>query len=159
MRAHLLRYECGVEVVGECASPKYSDDGFCDDENNNAGCAWDNGDCCGAAVKKNFCSDCKCLDCNWEPDVGACGLPLLASCGSPAFKGDGFCDDNNNIEGCDWDNGDCCGSSNNYKYCAACGCNDCNYVPPGVSACVRGVFLCSWCPIGFVVGIPVISFG
>ena len=32
-----------------------------------------------------------------------------SSCGKPIFKGDTFCDDENNNEGCDWDGGDCCG--------------------------------------------------
>ena len=35
-----------------------------------------------------------------------------------------FCDDNNNLCGCDWDGGDCCGAANNYKYCNDCACLD-----------------------------------
>ena len=48
--------------------------------------------------------------------------------------GDGFCDDYNNIEGCDWDGGDCCYSqhvqSGLYRglywntYCNECECLD-----------------------------------
>ena len=30
-----------------CAVPSYKGDNFCDNENNNAGCDWDGGDCCG----------------------------------------------------------------------------------------------------------------
>merc|ERR1712178_623464 len=39
--------------------------------------------------------------------------------------GDGFCDDNNNYGGCNWDGGDCCGDKANIKYCKLCECRDC----------------------------------
>ena len=35
-------------------------DGFCDDINNNDACDYDNGDCCGFSMKKNFCVQCIC---------------------------------------------------------------------------------------------------
>ena len=35
-------------------------DGFCDDINNNEACGYDNGDCCGLSMEKNFCVDCTC---------------------------------------------------------------------------------------------------
>ena len=35
-------------------------DGFCDDINNNEACDYDDGDCCGLAMKKNFCIKCIC---------------------------------------------------------------------------------------------------
>ena len=35
-------------------------DGFCDDINNNEICNYDNGDCCGLSMKKNFCVQCIC---------------------------------------------------------------------------------------------------
>ena len=35
-------------------------------------------------------------------------------------QGDGYCDDNNNIESCSYDNGDCCGGDN--QYCTLCLC-------------------------------------
>ena len=35
-------------------------DGFCDDINNNEACDYDNGDCCGLSMKKNFCVKCIC---------------------------------------------------------------------------------------------------
>lgn len=31
-----------------------------------------------------------------------------APCQTDGWKGDGFCDDENNVCGCDWDGGDCC---------------------------------------------------
>merc|ERR1712077_18971 len=49
---------CGVNPCKQgnsptetCKYPNYKGDSYCDDENNNAGCAWDGGDCCGANVK------------------------------------------------------------------------------------------------------------
>ena len=40
----------------------YIQDGYCDDENNNPGCNYDGGDCCGANVNKLYCSECLCID-------------------------------------------------------------------------------------------------
>ena len=39
-----------------------AEDSFCDDENNNAGCNWDGGYCCGDQVDTYFCTQCDCLD-------------------------------------------------------------------------------------------------
>ena len=38
----------------------YIGDGYCDDENNNAGCHFDGGDCCGANVNTQYCNLCTC---------------------------------------------------------------------------------------------------
>ena len=38
-------------------------DTWCDDENNNIGCHFDGGDCCGNNVKKTFCTECQCKAC------------------------------------------------------------------------------------------------
>ena len=32
--------------IGGCGSPGYANDKYCDDENNNAGCNYDDGACC-----------------------------------------------------------------------------------------------------------------
>merc|ERR1711959_871821 len=114
--------------------------GHCDDDNNNAGCEFDGGDCCGASVKKTYCKACKCLDPNYKPGKGCgspkykgdggdcCGASVATNfcqiykcfdpnykpgkgCGIAAFKGDGNCDDDNNNAGCEFDGGDCCGAS------------------------------------------------
>ena len=37
-------------------------DVYCDDENNNAGCNYDGGYCCGDQVDTYFCTQCDCLD-------------------------------------------------------------------------------------------------
>merc|ERR1712117_367100 len=45
----------------KCGLPKYVGDGYCDDVNNKAACKFDGGDCCGANIKKDFCTVCACL--------------------------------------------------------------------------------------------------
>ena len=45
------RDKCVKEIKGFCGAAKFVGDGFCDDSNNNAGCSWDNGDCCGNSGK------------------------------------------------------------------------------------------------------------
>ena len=52
--------------------------------------------------------------------------PKPKSCGSPKYKGDGNCDDNNNHKGCGYDGGDCCvksvkGGQVKKDYCKAVG--------------------------------------
>ena len=42
-----------------CGKPSYKGDGYCDDENNNADCAYDGGDCCGTDVDKSYCTKVK----------------------------------------------------------------------------------------------------
>ena len=51
---------------GTCATVSYKGDGYCDDENNNCGCEWDGGDCCGSNVNTQLCSGCECLDPNYS---------------------------------------------------------------------------------------------
>ena len=48
--------------AGVCGVPGWKGDKFCDDENNNAGCEYDGGDCCGTNVDKTYCTECKCKD-------------------------------------------------------------------------------------------------
>ena len=50
-----------------CGSPEFATDEDCEDENNNAGCNWDGGACCGDNVSTDYCTECKCLD----PNFGA----------------------------------------------------------------------------------------
>ena len=44
------------------------------------------------------------IDDNPKADEGNGACPL------PNWKADGFCDDDNNVEACDFDGGDCCDS-------------------------------------------------
>lgn len=52
--------------------------------------------------------------------------PCAGSCKYPQWKGDKWCDDDNNNCGCQWDGGDCCGEDNKYdpRYCTECACKD-----------------------------------
>lgn len=49
-----------------CGSPQWAKDDWCDDENNNAECAYDGGACCGNTMPgwDNYCNACACLDPN-----------------------------------------------------------------------------------------------
>merc|ERR1712190_529192 len=66
--------EClnGPVEEGNCEQPNFKGDGFCDDGNNNAGCEFDGGDCCGPNVSEDFCSVCECL--NGPVEEGGCEL-------------------------------------------------------------------------------------
>merc|ERR1712032_639421 len=116
-----------------CGQKQYKGDGNCDDDNNNAGCAFDGGDCCakslGGPVKKDYCKQCKCLDPN----------PKGPACAQEEYKGDGNCDDDNNNKECEYDGGDCCaksvGGSVKKDYCKQCKCLDPNPKAPKAAAC------------------------
>ena len=45
-------------------------------------------------------------------------------CEKPSWKGDGYCDDMNNVASCDYDGGDCCGDNVDTSYCTQCLCLD-----------------------------------
>merc|ERR1712048_254120 len=121
--------DCVSVVKGACGKPAWKGDKTCDDDNNNAGCNWDGGDCCGAN-NYDYCKACKCLDCTFSAKKDACTDNIIGSCKLPNFQGDGVCDDENNNAGCNWDKGDCCGSTGNPKqnaYCKDCKCRNCEY--------------------------------
>ena len=102
---------------------KFKADGFCDDNNNNAGCEWDGGDCCDASASYIFCIECECKDCTAKTS-DECVSQISGRCEISAYQGDNYCDSGNNNAGCDWDGGDCCGAESNYVYCgnaAQCG--------------------------------------
>merc|ERR1712224_999039 len=121
--------DCVKSIKKGCGSPNWKGDGNCDDNNNNAGCTWDGGDCCGPKNYK-YCKECKCKDCTYVKKGDTCVDDFKKGCGAPKFKGDGFCDDNNNVGGCNWDGGDCCGDKANIKYCKLCECLDCTKAKP-----------------------------
>merc|ERR1711976_1005602 len=121
-----------------CLNPEWKGDGFCDDDNNE-GCAWDGGDCCNQEYQywDYYCTTeefCQCLD----PAASARDLfeerakmeAFQNDCYMICWKGDGFCDDENNNEGCEYDGGDCC--NNDYQwwdyYCTDCECLDPEFV-------------------------------
>ena len=56
---------------GGCGKPHWKGDKICDDENNNAGCDFDGGDCCGDDVETHYCKKCECLEEKEKaPDAG-----------------------------------------------------------------------------------------
>ena len=65
-----------------------------------------------------------------HPTITIC--PFLKQCESKTsnspcqggnYVGDGYCDDDFNIEECNWDGGDCCGDNVNTQWCRYCKCN------------------------------------
>ena len=49
---------------------------------------------------------------------------FYTGCGSdnPTWIGDGYCDDETNNAGCNFDGGDCCGIAVDTQYCTDCIC-------------------------------------
>ena len=47
-----------------------------------------------------------------------------SDCGSPSWKKDGSCDDENNFADCDYDGGDCCMADIIVEYCDECLCKE-----------------------------------
>jgi hypothetical protein len=105
---------------------------MCDSDNNNCGCAWDGGDCCGddnVPLDKltNNCAGtndielCTCLDPFYiAPD---CPNSSVAETQCTAlWIDDGICDDENNNCKCGWDGGDCCGNDSSFLHCNECVC-------------------------------------
>merc|ERR1719433_686847 len=103
-----------------CGSPSYKGDNYCDDDNNNCGCEYDGGDCCGPKVNKTYCKECECK--GDKPRPRPTQPPCTETCGNERYKGDNYCDDDNNNCGCNYDGGDCCGSKVNKTYCKECKC-------------------------------------
>merc|ERR1711881_202267 len=105
----------GNTCTGRCGDGGvFKGDGYCDDGNNNCGCQYDGGDCCGKSGKNGnskdkfkYCTSCACKD----PKVNGGGVCAGYCAAGGIFKGDGYCDDANNNCGCQYDGGDCCGKS------------------------------------------------
>ena len=49
-------------------------------------------------------------------------LGCVGAGGTLSWNGDGFCDDQNNNEACEFDGGDCCGDNVKTQYCTQCQC-------------------------------------
>ena len=114
------------ERTGTCIYPGWKGDGMCDDETNNSECDWDGGDCCGGNTDMYsydfayaYCTECLCLDPNYEGDPNN---EISYCTGWSDWKGDGYCDDENNNSECDWDGGDCCGLDVDTSFCTECAC-------------------------------------
>ena len=72
-----MRLKEGNYSLLGCGSPDYKQDGVCDDENNNAECQYDGGDCCGDNVDTSVCTECQCLDPNYGSTGGSQGMKSL----------------------------------------------------------------------------------
>ena len=132
--------ECVDSIQRTCSFPIYQGDGICDTDNNVAGCDWDGGDCCGPSNDYRYCGDdCECLDCTFEHPSDECVDMITGSCGVQQFMGDGFCDDDNNNAGCDWDGGDCCSSASSYAFCSSCQCLDCTVAGTQSDECTDAI--------------------
>ena len=81
--------------------------GNCDDFLNNPGCFDDGGDCCGANINTQYCTECFCYE-----DCGA-DFELI---------GNGMCNDETNNAECKFDGGDCCGACAVFDQCSECTC-------------------------------------
>ena len=91
--------------------PHYIGDLYCDDENNNEACNFDDGDCCGPNVDTQYCQECICIE-------------NLSCAAPPTLIGNGFCNDEANTAECSYDGGDCCGECINTELCTECICQD-----------------------------------
>ena len=83
-----------IDISNSCVVKPlaWKGDKTCDDDNNNAGCAWDGGDCCGANNYKH-CKKCACRDCTFAAKSDACTKNIKGKCNLPDYVGDGVCDD------------------------------------------------------------------
>ena len=64
---------------GSCSGePSWIGDNFCDDINNNEGCQWDGGDCCGDNANTQYCQVCGCLDPGATTMVGGSTMSTTA---------------------------------------------------------------------------------
>ena len=56
------KYPCTWAQFLDCGFGELVGNGQCNDEANNADCIYDGGDCCGACVNTDQCSDCLCYE-------------------------------------------------------------------------------------------------
>ena len=61
--------ETAADSTSSCAYQIGENDEYCDDDNNNIGCNWDGGACCGDNVKKKYCYYCECLDPDFQGKI------------------------------------------------------------------------------------------
>ena len=99
-------------------------DGFCHDELNKEKCHYDAGDCCKPTVFNNVCNECKCYAANSENQLYVTRPSIEISCPLELtlLMGDQYCNDEANIPQCNYDGGDCCGSTD-FTFCTDCTCS------------------------------------
>ena len=122
----------------DCPNPEAVSNGYCNDENNNAECNYDAGDCCGTCVVTEHCSECQCLNgvagyvsssligdgiCHIGFDKSECKYDDGDCCQTPDLVANEICNDETNNGICLFDGGDCCLSSPNTNLCSECSCS------------------------------------
>ena len=95
-----------------CLKPNWHGDGYCDDVTNVEACFFDGGDCCGNDVNTDYCEQCFCYE-EFPECVYLFDVKLI---------GNGVCNDETNIDVCNFDGGDCCGSCIDVEHCTECIC-------------------------------------
>ena len=105
-----------INTFNTCSSHKlaYIGDGYCDDTTNVPICNFDGGDCCLDPIQDDFCLFCQCFEGNMTSE---CSTDLFT------LATDGMCQDQSNIEACDWDGGDCCNPDVGVYLCTDCQCH------------------------------------
>ncbi|CAN0376865.1 unnamed protein product [Pylaiella littoralis] len=101
-----------VDMLENCGWALGIGNGYCDQDNNKAECAYDGGDCCSCTCQyddDSRCSEFACIDpaatCVDDDDVTAV---MVENCSDVEDIGNGFCDLDNNKAECVYDGGDCC---------------------------------------------------
>ena len=122
-------YGLGGGDAGDTCVPDFIGDGDCDEDNNNAACGFDGGDCCDCICDESTCeaSGSDCRDPNACDDDAEEDFTDDYDAGDtcvPDFIGDGDCDEDNNNAACGFDGGDCCDCICDESTCEASG-SDC----------------------------------
>ena len=94
---------------------------------NSRECFFDGGDCC---KKSEFvlCTDCYCLKDDGSVLSKQSNEIIAKSACINEWLHDGVCDERNNIEGCSFDEGDCCNGIESLKVnCADCRCKNASH--------------------------------
>ena len=125
-----------------CLESLWKNDGFCDDLTNVQDCDYDGGDCCLVPSLGHYCDNCTCHE-TLESHVATTLTPpskfkkqylltidnmraefFSGKCNTPTnmYVQDGYCDDDNNIQECNFDGGDCCLEEVLEDYCSICAC-------------------------------------
>ena len=140
-------YDCGAhgffcrDPNSGCSNPRidmypnytidrkqYVGDGWCDIDNNSESCDYDGGDCCECTCNSEFDNVCGANGFFCRDPTSDCIDPrieMYPNCteGYIPYIQDGYCDNNNNNEECDYDGGDCCECTCNNGLENNCGAN------------------------------------
>ena len=109
--------DISVECLAGCTYGELVGNGQCNDEANNANCIYDGGECCGACINTESCSECFChqetapaidLTCCLQPHLWLIELD--------------YCFDATNTANCNFDGGHCCEANANTDFCQDCIC-------------------------------------